>query len=96
MILHRAVIGALLLSFPLAVQCFVSPTRQAYHASLLYSSTRSEEDEEWHPRDPAHTTPQLLAALWHQIAEAGNLVRGVSVYNLSDLRCLFSSYCNRV
>lgn len=33
-------------------------------------------DEEWHPRDPASTTPQLLAGLWHQISHAGSLTKG--------------------
>jgi hypothetical protein len=34
-------------------------------------------DNEWHPRDPAQTTPQLLAALWHQITHAGSMSKGV-------------------
>jgi hypothetical protein len=34
------------------------------------------EDEEWHPRDPAHTTPQLLAGIWHQISEASGMPKG--------------------
>jgi hypothetical protein len=36
----------------------------------------AEEDEEWHPRDPAHTTPQLLAGIWHQISEASGMPKG--------------------
>lgn len=39
--------------------------------------SNEEEEEEWHPRDPAHTTPQLLAGLWHQIAQAGSMTKGV-------------------
>lgn len=35
-------------------------------------------DDEWHPRDPAFTTPQLLSGVWHQIAQAGTLSKGVS------------------
>jgi hypothetical protein len=35
-----------------------------------------EEEEEWHPRDPAHTTPQLLAGIWHQISEASGMPKG--------------------
>jgi hypothetical protein len=35
-------------------------------------------DNEWHPRDPASTTPQLLAAMWHQITQAGGMAKGVS------------------
>jgi hypothetical protein len=35
-------------------------------------------DNEWHPRDPARTIPQLLVALWHQITQAGRMVKGVS------------------
>jgi len=36
-----------------------------------------EMDDEWHPRDPAYTTPQLLCGLWHQIAAAGSMSKGV-------------------
>ena len=36
-------------------------------------------DNEWHPRDPARTTPQLLVALWHQITQAGRMVKGVRI-----------------
>jgi hypothetical protein len=36
-------------------------------------------DEEWHPNDPAYTTPQLLVGIWDQIAMAKTLTKGVSV-----------------
>lgn len=39
----------------------------------------SNEDEEWHPRDVAKTTPQLMHALWGLIADgAKNMKKGVS------------------
>lgn len=42
-------------------------------------STRSNNDEEFHPSDPASTTPQLLSSLWLQIAQGcTNLAKGVS------------------
>ena len=46
-----------------------------------------ESDDEWHPRDPASTTPQLLAGLWHQIAQSGTMTRGVG--DLCLFVCLF-------
>ncbi|EEC48347.1 predicted protein [Phaeodactylum tricornutum CCAP 1055/1] len=33
-------------------------------------------DDEWHPHDPAFTTPQLLAGVWDQIAHAGTMSKG--------------------
>jgi hypothetical protein len=34
-------------------------------------------DNEWHPHDPATTTPQLLASLWSQIASStSSMVKG--------------------
>ena len=37
------------------------------------------DDDEWHPRDVARTTPQLMHALWGLIADASkNMKRGVS------------------
>ncbi len=38
---------------------------------------KEEEKEEWHPHDPAYTTPQLLAGIWFQIAQAKSMVKGV-------------------
>lgn len=35
-------------------------------------------DDEWHPRDPAFTTPQLLVGIWQQIAQATSMAKGVS------------------
>ena len=34
-------------------------------------------EEDWHPEDPARTTPQFLCALWHMIAQGSNMVKGV-------------------
>jgi hypothetical protein len=38
-------------------------------------------DDEWHPRDPASSTPQLLSGLWHQICQAASMERGVRTFN---------------
>ena len=48
----------------------------------LYSTTKKEDEgEEWHPRDPASTTPQLLSSLWLQIAQGcKNLSKGVRFF----------------
>lgn len=35
-----------------------------------------QEDDEWHPRDPAYTTPQLLSGIWHMIAQGSSMVKG--------------------
>jgi hypothetical protein len=51
----------------------------------LYSQSQSSlkdpqadyEDGEWHPMDPAYTTPQFLSALWHLIARGNQMVKGV-------------------
>jgi hypothetical protein len=39
----------------------------------------NEDSDEWHPRDPAQTTPQLLKSIWDQIARASAMVKGVSL-----------------
>jgi hypothetical protein len=41
-------------------------------------------DDEWHPHDPAFTTPQLLAGVWDQIAHAGTMSKGVSLRRAID------------
>ena len=44
------------------------------------ASPQAENDEEdWHPEDPARTTPQFLCALWQMIARGSNMVKGVSL-----------------
>jgi hypothetical protein len=35
-------------------------------------------DDEWHPHDPAETTPQLLSSIWCQISNGISMVKGVS------------------
>ncbi|CAB9527275.1 Protein of unknown function (DUF1415) [Seminavis robusta] len=41
------------------------------------SGTEEEDNEnEWHPRDSAETTPQLLKAIWDQIARGNAMVKG--------------------
>jgi hypothetical protein len=48
-------------------------------SSTSLQSTQSNNDEEFHPSDPASTTPQLLSSLWLQIAQGcKNLAKGVS------------------
>lgn len=37
-------------------------------STFLHSTRTHESNEELHPEDPASTTPQLLAALWHLVA----------------------------
>lgn len=37
-------------------------------------------DDEWHPRDPAFTTPQLLVGIWQQIAQATSMAKGVRCF----------------
>mmetsp|Transcript_11287 Transcript_11287/g.15632 ORF Transcript_11287/g.15632 Transcript_11287/m.15632 type:complete len:603 (-) Transcript_11287:299-2107(-) len=44
----------------------------------LRMSDEAEEEEEWHPRDPAKTTPQLLASIWNLIGRGKDMVRGES------------------
>lgn len=57
-----------------------SKIQQRHESSRLFSTSSSgKEEEEWHPRDPAKTTPQLLSSLWSQIAQGcKNLSKGVS------------------
>lgn len=68
----------------------ISSTRTTSSASLTSRSattkndgttstpSKKDEDEEWHPRDPASTTPQLLKAIWLQIAAGCKLSKGDS------------------
>lgn len=65
---------------------FPSPDlfRQGRGQLLESASSEMEEDptqseEEWYPRDPAYTTPQLLVGLWSQIAQASTMAKGVGV-----------------
>lgn len=63
--------------------------QQQQHIRYRLSSSRQDFDdvgsgkeetdvvEEWHPHDPAYTTPQLLAGIWFQIAQAKTMVKGV-------------------
>ena len=52
-----------------------------YSNIVLASSieTQINKDEEiWHPRDPASTTPQLLHALWFLIVQGCSMTKGQS------------------
>jgi len=48
--------------------------RNADTTRLLMSSQGVDAD--WHPSDPANTTPQLLASLWDMIVNASDMERG--------------------
>jgi len=37
-----------------------------------------DDEEEWHPRDHAASTSQLLVGIWSQIADAATMSKGVS------------------
>jgi hypothetical protein len=49
------------------------------------SLEQAETDDEWHPHDPSDTIPQLLSSLWSQIAQAGNMVKGVSASQMDGM-----------
>eukprot|EP00545_Synedropsis_sp_CCMP1620_P000781 CAMPEP_0119016238 /NCGR_PEP_ID=MMETSP1176-20130426/11890_1 /TAXON_ID=265551 /ORGANISM="Synedropsis recta cf, Strain CCMP1620" /LENGTH=550 /DNA_ID=CAMNT_0006969579 /DNA_START=116 /DNA_END=1765 /DNA_ORIENTATION=+ len=55
-------------------------------------------DNEWHPRDPATSVPQLMSSIWGQITHAGNMAKGETytvVY--PDMEQEFSpSFINRL
>jgi hypothetical protein len=46
-------------------------------SSLDDDAVLETDDDEWHPHDPANTIPQLMEAVWSQIAQAGGMVKGV-------------------
>jgi hypothetical protein len=50
-----------------------------WNAAAATNAKDSEEEEEWHPRDPAFTIPQLLEGIWFQISQGKNMVKGDSV-----------------
>ena len=55
-----------------------------------YALRAQAQEEEFHVRNPASTTPQLLSALWFQITEGCKLSRGVrSNFICSLLHSLF-------
>jgi hypothetical protein len=55
----------------------LEPEPQPRTLSLHMLSPSIDTEEEWHPHDPAWTTPQLLEGIWSQIAQAKNMVRNV-------------------
>jgi hypothetical protein len=66
-----------------------TPTSSASRStSQLASSTTGGSnagfytDDEWHPHDPAETTPQLLSSIWAQISNGITMVKGVSTVNV--------------
>ena len=75
-----SLVAALLLALLAASNAFLPRVLTAHKRPILRmgSNAAEEEEEEWHPRDPAYTTPQLLVGLWSQIAQAGTMTRGVS------------------
>jgi hypothetical protein len=77
-----------------AASAFTTPTTRhfsrprSWHViSALYSEqngaekgtqTDNSDGGEFHPSDPARTTPQFLTGLWQLIARGNTMVRGVS------------------
>jgi hypothetical protein len=55
----------------------VSPSSSTKPSLRMLSPSLDGTDEEWHPHDPAWTTPQLLEGIWSQIVQAKNMVRNV-------------------
>jgi len=54
------------------------PSRRQMRLQMSDLTTQPHQDDEWHPHDPAWSTPQLLKGIWSQIAQAKDMVRGVS------------------
>jgi hypothetical protein len=64
---------------PSSVRFGTTRTRAA-HQLASTNNNGFFTDDEWHPHDPAETTPQLLAGIWLQIAHGTTMVKGVSAY----------------
>ncbi|GAX13046.1 hypothetical protein FisN_2Hh528 [Fistulifera solaris] len=60
---------------------FVTRQPVPFPTFRLLSSEQMDvhSDDEWHPRDPAFTTPQLLVGIWQQIAQATSMAKGESM-----------------
>lgn len=61
-------------------------TTTRWMSSSRSDALASHSDDEWHPHDPAWTTPQLLEGIWSQIAQAKDMVRGVSFVSYHIVR----------
>jgi len=61
---------------------FQTTTKSRQYSNIVLASsieTQINKDEEiWHPRDPASTTPQLLHALWFLIVQGCSMTKGQS------------------
>ena len=68
---------SLIAAFQLPARCCRRIQSQSQRFESLSPLDQAESDDEWHPHDPANTVPQLLSSLWSQIAQAGNMVKGV-------------------
>jgi len=55
----------------------IQPSSSSHQTSSLFAG-KDEGDEEFHTRDQAETTPQLLKGIWQQIAQGSTMVKGVS------------------
>lgn len=55
-------------STKIAVPSFRNQSTTFLHATAPSDDSSNNDEESSHPKDPASTTPELLAALWHLIA----------------------------
>jgi hypothetical protein len=60
-----------------------NPSFLRLHSQLSPDSFYS--DDEWHPNDPAYTTPQLLVGIWDQIAMAKTLTKDVRLTEVVEV-----------
>jgi hypothetical protein len=79
---HAAFVGtsasaSISISMSASTTMLTSPTQLA-SSTTGGSNAGFYTDDEWHPHDPAETTPQLLASIWDQIANGLSMVKGVS------------------
>ena len=73
-------------AFTVPLQYSVAKSRSPLVKPILASQAAPKEsdpqtghdEDDWHPEDPASTTPQFLGALWQMIARGSNMVKGVS------------------
>jgi len=57
----------------------ICSSSSALYSESPSSSSKDDTSQEWHPFDPASTTPQLLSALWIMISNACDMSRGESL-----------------
>ena len=52
--------------------------RSSSTTKIFLADLGQNKDDEFHQKDQASTTAQLLSGIWNMIAQASSLVRGVS------------------